>query len=257
MAELIGGTESNFVNMMNERAKSLGMENTCFMNCHGIDEAGHYTCAKDIALMSRELMNKHPQITKYTTIWMDSIRSGTFELSNTNKLIKTYDGITGLKTGYTSSALYNLSATATRDNLSLIAVVLGGPTSEMRNNEITQLLNYGFSNYTTTTLAQKGSVVQNIKINKNIFEMVDLVYADDAKLLGEKGSTPEYTTTISIKEGLAAPLKSGDTVGKVDFVDKNNNILKSVNLAVSKDVNKSSLLQYLQYTFLKYLSVNI
>lgn len=206
MSELIGGTESNFVSMMNERAKELGMENTNFMNCHGIDEDGHYTCAKDIALMSRELMNKHPQITKYTTIWMDSIRSGTFELSNTNKLIKTYEGITGLKTGFTTSALYNLSATATRDNLSLIAVVLGGQTSEIRNNEITQLLNYGFSNYSSICLAEKGNVVQTIQINKNIFETVDLMYANDAKLLCEKGSKPEYTTNIVIQENLSAPL---------------------------------------------------
>ena len=257
MSELIGGTESNFVSMMNERAKGLGMENTNFVNCHGIDAEGHYTCAKDIALMSRELMQKHPGITKYTTIWMDSIRGGTFELSNTNKLIKTYDGITGLKTGFTSSALYNLSATATRDNLSLIAVVLGGKTSEIRNNEITQLLNYGFSNYSTKTLAKKGDIVQNIKVNKNIFETVDLVFADDLKLLCEKGNTKEFTTNVNLHENITAPLKAGDIVGKVDFLDKDNNILKSMDICVSKDVTKSSLLEYMQYTFLRYLSVNL
>lgn len=257
MSELIGGTESNFVSMMNERAKGLGMENTNFVNCHGIDAEGHYTCAKDIALMSRELMQKHPEITKYTTIWMDSIRGGTFELSNTNKLIKTYDGITGLKTGFTSSALYNLSATATRDDLSLIAVVLGGKTSEIRNNEITQLLNYGFSNYSTTTLAKKGEKVQNIKINKNIFETVDLVFADDLKLLCEKGNAKEFTTNVTLHENITAPLNAGEVVGKVDFLDKDNNILKSTDICVSKDVPKSSLLEYMQYTFLRYLSANL
>ena len=257
MSELIGGTESNFVSMMNERAKGLGMENTNFVNCHGIDAEGHYTCAKDIALMSRELMQKHPEITKYTTIWMDSIRGGTFELSNTNKLIKTYDGITGLKTGFTSSALYNLSATATRDDLSLIAVVLGGKTSEILNNEITQLLNYVFSNYSTTTLAKKGEKVQNIKINKNIFETVDLVFADDLKLLCEKGNAKEFTTNVTLHENITAPLNAGDVVGKVDFLDKDNNILKSMDICVSKDVAKSSLLEYMQYTFLRYLSANL
>ena len=132
MAEYLAGSEEAFVEQMNNRAKELGMKNTVFKNCHGIDEDGHLTTSYDIALMSRELLKNHPSITKYTTIWMDSLRDGKSELVNTNKLIRTYEGATGLKTGSTSLALYNLSASATRDNLSLIAVVMKAPSTKIR-----------------------------------------------------------------------------------------------------------------------------
>ena len=132
MAEHIAGSEEAFVQMMNDKAKELGMNDTTFKNCHGIDEDGHVTSAYDIALLSRELLSKHPDITKYTTIWMDSLRDGKSELVNTNKLIRTYKGITGLKTGSTSLALYNLSASATRDDLSLIAVIMKAPSTKLR-----------------------------------------------------------------------------------------------------------------------------
>ena len=132
MAEHLAGTQELFVEKMNQRAKELGMNDTCFKNCHGIDEDGHVTSQYDIALMSRELMTKHPSITNYTTIWMDSLRGGESELVNTNKLLRNYEGCTGLKTGSTSVALYNLSATATRNNLSLIAVIMKGETSAIR-----------------------------------------------------------------------------------------------------------------------------
>ena len=142
VSEHIGGSEQNFVKMMNEKAKELGMKNTSFMNCHGIDTEGHYTTAKDIAIMSRELITKHPDILKYTSIWMDTLRDGTFGLSSTNKLIRYYDGATGLKTGFTSDAGYNLSGTATRNGTTYIAVVMKAPTSEVRLSEIKQLLDY-------------------------------------------------------------------------------------------------------------------
>ena len=144
MAEHIGGSEENFVKMMNEKAVELGMENTHFMNSHGIDEENHYTSAKDVAIMSRELINKHPDILKYTSIWMDSLRDGTFALSSTNKLIRYYEGATGLKTGSTSQALFNLSGTATRNNTSFIAVVMKAPSSNVRLAEVKQLLDYRF-----------------------------------------------------------------------------------------------------------------
>lgn len=147
MAEFLAGSESLFVQKMNERAKELGMNDTTFKNCHGIDEDGHVTSSYDIALMSRELITNHPEITNYTTIWMDSLRDGKSELVNTNKLIRTYDGITGLKTGSTSLALYNLSATATRNDLSLIAVVMRAPTAKIRFKEAKLLLDYGFNTY--------------------------------------------------------------------------------------------------------------
>ena len=140
---------------MNEKAKSLGMNDTCFKNCHGIDEDGHVTSSYDISLMSRELLTKHPNITKYTTIYMDSLRGGKSQLVNTNKLIRTYKGITGLKTGSTSLALYNLSASATRDDLSLIAVVMKAPTTKIRFSEAQKLLDYGFVNYSYKKLENK------------------------------------------------------------------------------------------------------
>ena len=147
MAELIGGSEENFVAMMNNKAKELRMDNTNFMNSHGIDEEGHYTSAKDIAIMARELINKHPNILKYTSIWMDTLRNGEFGLSSTNKLIRFYDGATGLKTGYTSDALYNLVATATRGDTTFISVIMKSPTSDIRTAETKTLLDYGFSSY--------------------------------------------------------------------------------------------------------------
>lgn len=146
MAEHIGGSESNFVKMMNDKAQELKMENTHFMNCHGIDEDNHYSTAKDIAIMSAELINKHPDILKYTSIWMDSLRDGAFGLSSTNKLIRFYDGATGLKTGSTSKALFNLSGTATRNNTTFIAVVLRAPSSDVRLAEVKQLLDYRICN---------------------------------------------------------------------------------------------------------------
>ncbi|MBR4261281.1 MAG: D-alanyl-D-alanine carboxypeptidase, partial [Clostridia bacterium] len=146
MAEYIAGSEEAFVDKMNQRAKELGMNDTCFKNCHGIDEDGHITSSYDISLMSRELLLKHPDITNYTTIYMDSLRAGKSQLVNTNKLIRNYKGATGLKTGSTSLALYNLSASATRDNLSLIAVIMKAPTSNDRFKDAKKLLDYGFNN---------------------------------------------------------------------------------------------------------------
>lgn len=166
MAEYLAGSEELFVQKMNDRAKELGMNDTTFKNCHGIDEDNHLTSSYDIALMSRELLQNHSQITKYTTIWMDSLRDGKSELVNTNKLIRTYDGATGLKTGSTSLALYNLSASATRNDLSLIAVVLRAPTPKIRFSEAKLLLDYGFSNYSFKKIATKGDILQNIHVNK-------------------------------------------------------------------------------------------
>lgn len=166
MAEFLAGSEEMFVQKMNTRAKELGMNDTTFKNCHGIDEDGHITSSYDISLMSRELLQNHPNIKEYTTIWMDSLRDGKSELVNTNKLIRTYDGATGLKTGSTSLALYNLSASATRSDLSLIAVIMRAPTTKLRFSEAKLLLDYGFSNYTFEKVANKGAVVQNVEVRK-------------------------------------------------------------------------------------------
>ena len=186
MAEYIAGSEEAFVQMMNTKAKQLGMNDTTFKNCHGIDEDGHVTSAYDISLMSRELLNNHPSITEYTTIWMDSIRDGKSELVNTNKLVRNYQGATGLKTGSTSLALYNLSASATRDGLSLIAVIMKAPTTKIRFNEATKLLDYGFANYTSKSFGSKGDVIQAIDVNKGIKPQVNLILEEDACVLIKK-----------------------------------------------------------------------
>ena len=252
VAELIGGTNENFVKMMNNKAKELGMDNTQFMNAHGIDEDGHYTTAKDIALMSKELITKHPDITKYTTIWMDSIRGGQFGLSNTNKLIKTYKGITGLKTGSTSKALYNLSATATRDDLSLIAVVLKAPSSDIRAKEITSLLNYGFSTYSSKQLARKGEVVGNISISKNVTKKFDVVYEKDEYFVTKKGEGIKCNSVIEYIQDVRAPLQKGAIVGKAKFVDNNNNVVCETNLVINDEISKSNLLEYIGFTMKKF-----
>ena len=193
MAEYLAGSEEAFVAQMNEKAKQLGMNDTTFKNAHGIDEDGHVTSAYDISLMSRELLTKHPKITEYTTIWMDSLRDGKSELVNTNKLIRNYKGATGLKTGSTSVALYNLSASATRDSLSLIAVIMKAPTTKVRFNEATKLLDYGFSNYSYKEFGKTGDVVKSISVNKGVVSNVDAVLENSCGALVKKGEDKNLT----------------------------------------------------------------
>ena len=183
MAEYLAGSEEIFVQKMNEKAKELGMNDTTFKNCHGIDEDDHMTSSYDISLMSRELLQKYPQITKYTTIWMDSLRDGESELVNTNKLVRTYEGATGLKTGSTSLALYNLSASATRNNLSLIAVVLRAPTPKIRFSEAKLLLDYGFSTYDFKKIATKDEFLQTVNVSKGTESSTNLVFENDSGVL--------------------------------------------------------------------------
>ena len=225
------------------------------MNAHGIDEEKHYSSAKDIAIMSKELVTKHPNILKYTSIWMDSIRGGTFTLSNTNKLLKNYSGLTGLKTGSTSAAGFNLTATATKNNMSLIAVVLKAPSSDVRNNEITQLLNYGFSNFQTKTYAKAGDIVQSIKIQKHISEDVNICYEKEVTQMLEKGTSSDLTYELVLNENLSAPLKKGDVAGYVIFKNSDGSENTRVNAVVTEDISRSNLMDYLRYVFNTYLLV--
>ena len=183
MAEHIAGSEKAFVEMMNIKAKELGMNDTCFKNCHGIDEDGHVTSSYDIELMSRELLTKHPSITKYTTIYMDSLRDGKSELVNTNKLIRTYKGATGLKTGSTGLALYNLSASATRDNLSLIAVIMKAPSTKVRFEEAKKLLDFGFNNFSYKQFANKGDILKSVEVQKGVKDSINVEFESDARML--------------------------------------------------------------------------
>lgn len=217
MAEFIAGSEESFVEMMNTKAKELGMNDTTFKNCHGLDEDGHVTSSYDIALMSRELLKNHPSITKYTTIWMDSLRGGKSALSNTNKLVHNYAGCTGLKTGSTSLALYNLSASATRDNLSLIAVIMKAPSTKIRFAEAQELLNYGFKTFSFEKLASKGALVKNIPINKGTTSNIDLIFEKDIGTLLPKGQNKNIEQNILINENISAPIQAGQKLGEVTF----------------------------------------
>ena len=223
MAEYIAGSEEAFVQRMNDKAKELGMNDTTFKNCHGLDEDGHLTSSYDIALMSRELLVKHPQVTKYTTIWTESLRDGKSEITNTNKLIKTYKGATGLKTGSTGLALYNLSASATRDNLSLIAVIMKAPSTKVRFAEAAKLLDYGFNNFTYKEFAKKGDLVQTIPINKGTKSSLDLILESDCGILIGKGKDSQVEQIINIDENISAPIKAGQKLGEIKFVlDRKN-----------------------------------
>ena len=223
MAEYIAGSEEAFVQKMNDKAKELGMNDTTFKNCHGLDEDGHLTSSYDIALMSRELLVKHPQVTKYTTIWTESLRDGKSEITNTNKLIKTYKGATGLKTGSTGLALYNLSASATRDNLSLIAVIMKAPSTKVRFAEAAKLLDYGFNNFTYKEFAKKGDLVQTIPINKGTKSSLDLILESDCGILIGKGKDSQVEQIINIDENISAPIKAGQKLGEIKFVlDRKN-----------------------------------
>lgn len=240
MAEHIAGSEEAFVQMMNDKAKTLGMYDTNFKNCHGIDEDDHYSSAYDISLMSRELLEKYPGVTKYTTIWMDSLRDGKSELVNTNKLIRTYNGITGLKTGSTSLALYNLSASATRDDLSLIAVVMKSPSSKVRFAEAQKLLDYGFSKFTLKNFGNKNDVIQSVNIKKGIVSYSNVVLKDNANILIEKGKENQIIQNIEIKENIEAPLRSGDIIGKITF-SIDDKILNSFDLISSSNIEKINI----------------
>ena len=240
MAEYIAGSEEAFVQMMNNKAKELGMNDTTFKNCHGLDEDGHVTSSYDIALMSRELLNNHPSITKYTTIWTDSLRDGKSQLSNTNKLIKTYTGATGLKTGSTGLALYNLSASATRNNLSLIAVIMKAPSTKVRFSEAAKILDYGFNTFCFKEFGKKDTVVKTLNVNKGIKNSVDAIIEKTSGAIIEKGKENNIEENITLEENLSAPIKKGQKLGEISF-NLNGNTLASVNIVAKEDVEKENM----------------
>ena len=248
LAEYLGGTEEGFVQMMNDKAKELGMNDTTFKNCHGLDEDDHLTSAYDIALMSRELLTKHPKITEYTTIWTDTLRDGKSSLSNTNKLVRNYAGCTGLKTGSTSLALYNLSASATRDGLSLIAVVMKAPTAAKRFSNATSLLDYGFSNFSYKTFAVQGDVVKSISVNKGVQNEVNAVYETSPSLLIQKGEESNITYEINLNDSIQAPVDKGQILGTITY-SMNGNVLLRTNLVAENSIEKSGFLNITKNIF--------
>ena len=213
LAEHVAGVTELFVEQMNNRARELGMNDTHFVNCTGLTAEGHVTSAYDIALMSRELLLHHPEVRNYTTIWMDTLRSGTFGLSNTNKLIRFYDGATGLKTGFTQEAGYCISATAERDGMELIAVIMKGNTSDSRNADAKTLLNYGFSTYALVDV-QPEEPLPVLPVVLGTADTVSAVLPEEGRtLLLEKSQTGGLAQTVELPETVAAPVCAGDRLG--------------------------------------------
>ena len=237
MAEFLCGSTDAFVDKMNQRAKELGMNDTCFKNCHGIDEDDHVTSSYDIAIMSRELLSKHPSIKNYTTIWMDSIRDGKSQLVNTNKLVRNYEGCTGLKTGSTSLALYNLSASATRDNLNLIAVIMKAPTTALRFSEAKQLLDYGFTNYTSYQLSTENETVKNISVSHGVEKNLNAIYSSSNNIMLQKGTESKITQEINIPDTLTAPISQGEKIGEINYY-LDGNLLASVDVVSDRSIKK-------------------
>ena len=232
MAEAISGSTAAFIEQMNARAKELGMTNTHFNSCTGLDTEDHYTTARDIALMSRELM-QHEEIQQYTTIWMDSVRNGAFTLSNTNKLVRYYEGATGLKTGYTADAGYCLSATATRDSLSLIAVVLGGETSDQRFEDAKALLNFGFTQY--ELYQEELPAPEPVTVIKGLENSVQPIPVSPPSFLVPKGAGANITYTVNLAESVTAPVEKGQKLGSVTYT-LNGKTIGDINLVTEKEV---------------------
>ena len=254
MAEYLCGSQEAFVEKMNAKAQELGMKDTSFKNCHGLDEDGHLTSAHDIALMSKELLTKHPDITKYTTIWMDSLRDGKSQLVNTNKLIRNYKGITGLKTGSTSLALYNLSASATREGLSLIAVIMKGPTSAIRFSDAQKLLDYGFSNYSYKSFANQNEVIKSVTVTKGVNQEVNAIYEASPAFLIKKGDESNINYEVSLANTVQAPVYEGQLLGTVKYF-LNDTELGIVNLVAESSVNEVGLLNMNKHIFANWFSL--
>ena len=237
MAEHIAGSESAFVDKMNARAQELGMENTHFVNCTGLDDSqeakNHRTSAYDIALMSRQLLKYHPEITKYTTIWMDTVRNGTFGLSNTNKLIRFYSGATGLKTGFTSGAGYCLSASAKREELELIAVVMGCGTSQERFSACKTLLDHGFANYALIQPEIREEAAVPVKLGTQA--TVTAVPGSREALLIDKTQRGSVTTQITLEEEISAPVSRGQRLGEMT-VKAGEQILAKIPMVAKEEV---------------------
>lgn len=237
LAEYVSGSESAFVAAMNKRAKELGMNNTNFENTNGLDDTSenHVTSARDIAIMSRELM-KHEKIFDYTTIWMDTVRNGTFGLSNTNRLLRTYKGCTGLKTGSTAKAKFCISATAKRDGLSLIAVIMGSPTRDDRNALAAKLLDFGFANY--AIYSDTDGAVNNIKVTGGIKNDIALKHNDFSSLI-EKSALSKIEAVTDIPESVPAPIKTGDKIGTITYKN-GETVIGTTDIVAAEDVDKIS-----------------
>lgn len=238
MAEHLSGSEEAFVTKMNDRAAALGCADTHFTSCTGLfDDAEHYTSAYDIAMMSRELL-QHSWIKDYTTIWMDSIRDGKSSLTNTNKLVRFYDGCTGLKTGYTSAAMYCLSASAMRDGVEYIAVVMHGESIEKRNEDAKALLSYGFANFALCSL--RGGALPPVRIELGEAESIQPICAGAETLLLPKSEAKDVSYSLELSETVAAPVSAGDILGTLT-ISNAGGVLATVDVVSADDVARLSV----------------
>ena len=241
MAEAISGTTANFVSRMNSRAKELGCKNTNFKNVHGLDEEGHYSTTYDMSLIARELL-KHEQILKYTSTYEAYLNkpNGTSTwMVNTNKLIKYYTGLDGLKTGFTKTAGYCLTSTAKRNDMRLISVVMKEPSSQVRNSETISLLNYGFSNYKIKTILKKDQKLGTIEVQNGKKELADITILEDATNLESINDNKEYSFNI-VTDKVKAPLKKGDKVGTLELTEQGT-VIKRLNITVKENIPKANI----------------
>lgn len=253
MSEFLCGSEPAFVARMNERAAELGLKNTHFCNCTGLfEDPDHYTSAYDIAVMSRELI-KHDLIKKYSTIWMDSIRNGEFGLSNTNKLVYYYDGCTGLKTGYTDEAMYCVSATAERDGIEYIAVIMHGDSIDSRNNDAKALLNYGFANYKLCSL-RSDEVLPPVRVRLGESDSVQPVYTGEESALIKKTGTADITYSVELPDSVAAPVKQGQKLGTLT-VSIGGKVFREISLVAESGVERAGLFGIFSDLALAYLGI--
>ena len=245
LAEAIAGTEDNFVKMMNDKVKELGLKDTNFKNCHGLDEEGHYSSAYDMAFIAKELV-KHEKILEYSSIYETYLREGTDKkiwLVNTNKLVRFKEGVDGLKTGYTEGAGYCLTATMKKDSMRVIATVMGEPTSSARNSEVSSMLDYAFAQVSLKNLISKDKVVKKINFNKANKDEIKIVPMNDVNILYKKVEgeiNPTYDVEIN---DIKLPVKKGDIVGKL-YVLNNDEVINEVDLTVKEDVDKCNIFEF-------------
>lgn len=244
LAERISGTEEEFVKKMNEKAKFLGLSNTNFENSTGLDSENHYSSAKDMALIAKELV-KHKKILEFSSTYEDYLRQNTnkkFWLVNTNKLIKTYEGMDGLKTGFTESAMYCLTATALRNNMRLIGVIMGENTSKQRNEEMSYMLDYGFNSYTVNNLVKKNQIVDKYYNPKSSSLKTDVITNEDINILNKKGKDKRKVTYEVKLDNKDLPIKKNEVVGKL-IAKENNKELFKVDVVAAKDIDKANILE--------------
>lgn len=248
LAEKIGGTQEKFVEMVNKRLQEIGAVNTHFVNPHGLDAEGHYSTARDMSIIARELL-KHEKILEYTSIYEEYLEKNDGSktwLVNTNKLVRFYDGVDGLKTGFTSTAGYCLTATAKKDNFRLISVVMGEDTSANRSSDTVKLLNYGFNTYKINIIKKEGEVLGKVRVNKGKVDEVNIILANNVtELLKTNESVSSYKFNL-LFDSVNAPVKKGDTVGMAEMIDNEGNVVDEVEVTVDKDIGKANIFDYIK-----------